>query len=55
MEVFWRALYTFECSDITIITISRIVVHVIKNMLRAHEDFIACDEYINAIPLIEAM
>lgn len=48
-------MYTFECSDITIITTSRITVHVMKKMLRAHDNFIPYDEYMNAIPPIEAM
>lgn len=45
---------TFEFKDITIITASRIAVHVMKNILSAHEDLEAYDVYKYTIPNIAA-
>lgn len=48
-------IYTFECKDIIIMTRSKTVVQVMKNMLRVHEGFDAYNAYITMIPHKEAI
>lgn len=47
--------HTFECKDTAIITMSRIKVQVMKNILRTHLTFGTYKEYIKPMPHKEAM